>query len=295
MNRLLHPKNIFLLIGLLTIGFLFLAASGLESFEFSPGTPFSHLPEGDFSPYPPSVAFIFAMFGTLVLFILALFFLTPWSRRKIRLILAGIALVIAILGIMAAVAALSEAALPESLPTPLPEVPLQTEIPEEDPPFEAEEGIDIPNQEFEEPAIPAWVSFGLSLGLVSLVFLLAWLFLRERIQPEDKRIVLAEIAEQAVDEIKAGKDWGDTIINCYANMLQAVSESRKIILRHDSLTPAEFVALMVKARLPAAPVERLTALFERVRYGGKQATRAEIDEAVACLEDIVTACRGENA
>jgi disulfide bond formation protein DsbB len=294
MKRLLHPKNIFLLVGVFTIGFLFIAASGLESFEFSPGTPFSHLPEGDFSPYPPSVAFIFIMFGTLVLFILALFFLTPWSRRKIRLILAGMALVIAIIGIMAAAAALSQAVLPESLPTPLPEVTLRAEIPEEDPPFEAEEGIDIPHQEFEEPAISPWISFGLSLGLVSLVFLLAWLFLRERMQPEDERIALAEIAEQAMDEIKAGKDWGDAIINCYANMLQAVSESRKIILQNDSLTPAEFVALMVKARLPAAPVKRLTALFERVRYGGKQATQAEIDEAIACLEDIVAVCR-ENA
>lgn len=293
MKRLLTPKNIAILVGLFTIGMLFITASGLESFEFSPGTPFSHLPEGDFSPYPPSVAFIFAMFGALTLFILALFFLTPWSRRKVRLILASMALVTAILGIMAAVAALSQSALPESLPTPMPEVTLQAEILEEEP-FEVEEGIDIPNQEFEEPAIPVWVSFGLSLLLVLLVFLLAWLFLRERMPSNDERIALAGIAEQAMDEIKAGKDWGDAIINCYANMLQAVTESQKIVLRHDSLTPAEFVALMVKARLPAAPVERLTVLFERVRYGGKQATQAEIDEAVACLEDIVAACR-ENA
>lgn len=293
MKPILTPKNIAILVGLFTIGMLFITASGLESFEFSPGTPFSHLPEGDFSPYPPSVAFIFAMFGALTLFILALFFLTPWSRRKVRLILASMALVTAILGIMAAVAALSQSALPESLPTPMPEVTLQAEILEEEP-FEVEEGIDIPNQEFEEPAIPVWVSFGLSLLLVLLVFLLAWLFLRERMPSNDERIALAGIAEQAMDEIKAGKDWGDAIINCYANMLQAVTESQKIVLRHDSLTPAEFVALMVKARLPAAPVERLTVLFERVRYGGKQATQAEIDEAVACLEDIVAACR-ENA
>jgi hypothetical protein len=294
MKRILHPKNILLLVGLFTIGGLFIVASGLESFEFSPGTPFSHLPEGDFSPYPPSVAFIIAMFGTVVLFILTLFLLTPWSRRKIRLILAGMALVTAILGIMAVTAALLQETLPESLPPPALEATPQAQIREEDPPFETEEGIDIPHQEFEKPAISPWISFGLSLGLVSLVFLLAWLFLRERIQPEDERVALAEIAEQAMDEIKAGKDWGDAIINCYANMLQAVSESRKIILQNDSLTPAEFVALMVKARLPAAPVERLTALFERVRYGGKQATQAEIDEAVACLQDIVAACR-ENA
>lgn len=291
MKRLLHPKNIFLLIGLLTIGFLFITASGLESFEFSPGTPFSHLPEDDFSPYSPSVTFIFIMYGAIVLFTLALFFLTPWSRKKIRLILAGMALVTAILGVMAVAVALSQEVLPESLPTPALEATPQAQISEEDPPVEAEEGIDIPPQEFEEPAISPWISFGLSLGLVLLVFLPAWLFLREQIQPDDKRIALAGIAEQAMDEIKAGKDWGDAIINCYANMLQAVSESQKVILRNKSLTPAEFVVLMVNARLPAAPVERLTALFERVRYGGKQATRAEIDEAVACLENIVAVCR----
>jgi hypothetical protein len=56
------------------------------------------------------------------------------------------------------------------------------------------------------------------------------------------------------------------------------------------MTPSEFAARLEQAGLPAEPVQRLTRLFEKVRYGGLRSTPTEAEEAVACLRDILHAC-----
>jgi hypothetical protein len=293
MKRFLKAKNLSLLLGFLAMGFLLMVASGLESLTFSPGTPFSYLPEGDFSEYPPSAAFIVLMFGILVVFMSGLLFASPWGSRKIRMLLLGMLLLFGMLLLMGFVASVLQQQAPDSLPTPRPDVQVTPQEIEEDPDIPIEEGIDLAPQTFEEPPVSPWVSFFMSLGIVLIFFGIAAFFWRMRAPPVDQRTVVAEIAQQAIEQIKSGKDWGDAIVNCYAGMLQVASESHRILQRDYSLTPAEFVAIMVKARIPAAPVERLTVLFERVRYGGKQASQSEINEAIACLNDIMAVCRSE--
>jgi len=293
MDRFLKSKNLVVLLGALTIGFLLLLATGLDGLTFLPGTPFSTVAEGDFGPYLPSATFIFMMFGVLSFFIIGIMLLLPWTRRQIKLVLLGFFVLLVALLIMMAAAMTAHQELPASLPTPTVEFIATPVLLEEEDDVLIEPGVYVANQDFSEPPISPWFSFFLSLGMVLLVFLLVWaLFLRDRLDGADQRVVLAEIAGQALDEIKAGKDWGDAILNCYGGMLQAVTDNKKVI-PDESLTPAEFVAFMVRARLPVGPVERLTALFERVRYGGKTASRGEIEEAMACLADIVAACRGD--
>lgn len=293
MNRFLKSKNLAVVLGALTIGFLLLLATGLDGLTFLPGTPFSTVAEGDFGSYLPSVTFIFMMVGALAFFIIGIMLLLPWTRRQIKAVLLGFFVLLVALLIMMAAAMSAHQELPASLPTPIVEV-VATPVLLEEEDVLVEPGVYVANQDFNEPPISPWFSFFLSLGIVLLVFLLVWvLFLRDRLDGADQRVILAEIAGQALDEIKAGKDWGDAILNCYGGMLQAVTDNKKMIL-DESLTPAEFVAFMVRARLPVGPVERLTALFERVRYGGKTASRGEIEEATACLADIVAACRGDS-
>ncbi len=292
MNRFLKSKNLAVVLGALTIGSLLLLANGLDGLTFLPGTPFSTAAEGDFGPYLPSVTFIFMMVGALAFFIIGIMLLLPWTRRQIKAVLLGFFVLLVALLIMMAAAMTAHQELPASLPTPIVEVVATPVLLEED--VLVEPGVYVANQDFNKPPISPWFSFFLSLGIVLLVFLLVWvLFLRDRLDGADQRVILAEIAGQALDEIKAGKDWGDAILNCYGGMLQAVTDNKKMIL-DESLTPAEFVAFMVRARLPVGPVERLTALFERVRYGGKTASRGEIEEAMTCLADIVAACRGDS-
>jgi hypothetical protein len=295
MSPRLNKKMLLLPIGLLTIGFLLLTASGLESLEFAPGVPFPRQAEGDFGPYPPSMTMILVLFGITAIFIFGLFLLLKKSRSTLGLALLGLAVVLGALFFMAVVASLGHQELPESLPTPIVlDEMAEAPIDEDEIDLFSEFSEEAASEEFEAPPLPFWIPFFLSLVLVLTVFSLAWLFFRNRItRRDDQRAAFVEIAEQAAREISAGQDWGDAISNCYAKMLDAAGQTHKLGATDKSLTPAEFVALMVDARMPAAPAGRLTRLFERVRYGGKQATQSEIDEAVACLQEIVAACRGD--
>jgi hypothetical protein len=288
------PKKLLILpIGLLTIGFLLLTASGLGSLEFAPGVPFPRQAEANFGPYTPSMALILVLFAIVAIFSFGLFLSIIKARNTLGLTIIGLAVVLGALFLMALVASAAHQELPESLPTPIvldeiEEAPLE----EDETELFSEFTETVANNEFEEPPLPAWISFTVSLLLILIVFSLAWLLLRKRFaRNDDQRAAFVEIAEQAAREISAGQDWGDAITSCYAKMLEAVGETHKIGATENSLTPAEFVALMVNARMPAPPAERLTHLFERVRYGGKQATQSEIDEAVACLQEIVAVCR----
>jgi hypothetical protein len=294
MSPRLNKKLLILPIGLLTIGFLFLTASGLGSLEFAPGVPFSRPSEGDFSPYPPSMTMVFVLFGIAVIFGYGAFLSIVKSRKTLGLTIIGLAIVIGVLFLMALVSALGQQELPESMPTPFVLYELAEALEEDEVDIFSEFGEAVVSDEFEEPSLSPWIPFFLSLALALMVFSLAWLFFRNSItRSGDQRAAFAEIAEQAAQEISAGQDWGDAISNCYAKMLDAVGKTHKLGATDKSLTPAEFVALMVDARMPAAPAKRLTRLFERIRYGGKQATQPEIDEAVDCLQEIVAACQGE--
>jgi hypothetical protein len=102
---------------------------------------------------------------------------------------------------------------------------------------------------------------------------------------------LAEIARSALDDIQAGKDWGDAIMNSYYRMNEAVADWRGIH-RRVGMTPAEFAEYLVSTHLPPQAVYRLTSLFERVRYGDKKSTRKDIQEAVDCLTAILDYCQG---
>jgi hypothetical protein len=74
-----------------------------------------------------------------------------------------------------------------------------------------------------------------------------------------------------------------------------VLQQKRGLKRRIYITPSEFAVVLEKIGLPADAVRRLTALFERVRYGGKHSTRKDIDEAIACLSEIVEACQEARA
>jgi hypothetical protein len=143
---------------------------------------------------------------------------------------------------------------------------------------------------FAPPQISSWVSY-----LVALVLLLivaggwSWLVWRRRKNgmPYD---ALAEIARSALDDIQAGRDWGDTILNSYQQMNKTVADWRGIH-RLVGMTPAEFAAFLVSAHLPGEAVNRLTVLFEDARYGDKKSTPEDIQDAVDSLTAILEYCR----
>jgi len=98
---------------------------------------------------------------------------------------------------------------------------------------------------------------------------------------------LAERAGAAVDRIRDGADLGDAVRRCYKQMSELLCTRAKI---SDAavLTPREFSDALRARGMKDATVDRLTAIFEQVRYGGR-ATDVFADEAIACLEVIRTA------
>jgi hypothetical protein len=69
---------------------------------------------------------------------------------------------------------------------------------------------------------------------------------------------------------------------------------RRGLYREYAMTPAEFAVRLQSAGLPPEPVNRLTRLFESVRYGARISAQRDVDEAIACLTSILKYC-GESA
>ncbi len=132
--------------------------------------------------------------------------------------------------------------------------------------------------------------------LVSLVILLisgagAWWLWQRWSATQAERAPLREfsrIARASLDDLAEGAEWEDVIIRSYVQMGDVVKE-RRGIQRDGEMTPHEFANRLVEAGLPADPVQRLTRLFEFVRYSPHSADKGQMAEAVGCLNQIASA------
>ncbi len=288
MRQLFGRKSFALALGAFSILLLVFLAAGLDSLEFKKGTPFTYIEvneaSGSGAIEPPEMDWVFILVIAVV-FVMTVFILvvaTPKQRRIILLLLLAMALVfLAIMWWISRGGSGGEVPLPTVTTIHTPVVPQETAV---------QVGTQSPAGVYTPPKLSPWISIGITFIVLLIVGVLAWVFLRNRWRDHASLEALAGIAEQAVSDLQAGKDYGDAIINCYANVVDAVNRQRGI-RRRGNLTPAEFIAVLDRARLPSGPVHSLTALFERVRYGGKKASQKEIDEAVACLREIVSAIR----
>ncbi|MEZ4589613.1 MAG: DUF4129 domain-containing protein [Chloroflexota bacterium] len=97
-------------------------------------------------------------------------------------------------------------------------------------------------------------------------------------------------ALQALHELRQGDvPLADVIRRCYREMVQTVQEQRGVY-RERHTTPREFEERLLKVGFPQPPVERLTRLFEQVRYGHASVGEREKRQAIDSLEQIVAAC-----
>lgn len=104
-------------------------------------------------------------------------------------------------------------------------------------------------------------------------------------------VITAE-AEAALDELRGGAEVRDAIFRCYLEMNQGLRQ-RLGLVRDEGMTPREFEAELTRAGLPQHAVQRLTRLFESVRYGRQSGTETDREEAVACLEAIIDHARAQ--
>jgi hypothetical protein len=142
---------------------------------------------------------------------------------------------------------------------------------------------------------PQWVILlvALILALLTMGGLLGTIqfFWRRRHVAPTPLEQLAQEAEQALVELEAGADVKDTVMRCYFEMSRVLDEQQGM-RRAGTMTPREFEQQLKSAGLPGSHVERLTRLFEGVRYGARVANEQEERQAVACFTAIVEACTG---
>lgn len=162
---------------------------------------------------------------------------------------------------------------------------------------EALEGLPVSGEsapgEFAPPTLTSGSTLGITLLLVFLFGILA-VFIVNRIfdrfyKPKPGMDEIAGIAHAALTGLSEGKGSKNVIVRCYMDMNRVVGEKRRLT-RDDGSTPADFAGQLARMGLPRGAVDGLTGVFERVRYGGKEADANEIEEAKRCLTVILSAC-----
>lgn len=147
------------------------------------------------------------------------------------------------------------------------------------------EGEVSPLPEPESP--PSVIVYLVSVVLIAVVGGVTYYFWWEANRPRDD---FGMIAQAALRDLSDGRQWEDTVIQCYANMTTLVNKRRQVV-RNRGITPREFVRQLQLAGLPAQPVERLTVLFERARYSSYNSDPVAVQEATQCLTEIANAVR----
>ena len=141
---------------------------------------------------------------------------------------------------------------------------------------------------------PQWVVLSVALILALLVMGGLWgtarFFWDRHRAPASPLEQLAREAQEALVALEAGADVKDTVMRCYFEMSRVLDEQRGL-RRAGAMTPREFERQLKASGLPGVHVERLTRLFEGVRYGARVTNEQEEGEAAACLAAIVEACK----
>ena len=95
---------------------------------------------------------------------------------------------------------------------------------------------------------------------------------------------LGKSAGLAAHRMLTGEDPRTAILRCYQEMTDIMSRAERIP-NYSYFTPREFAAHLRQRGMNDDDVQRLTLIFEAVRYGGRSG-EAFVDEAIACLQAI---------
>ncbi len=268
---------------------LFILISGMANLTLLPGkrlpNPFTSFGELDPAVSPPGTTWgedtlriliqaIFALGATTIL----LFVIFSREHRKqfavIFLVLLLLFLILVYIG-----------EIPQSDQSAVLETNMGTEIGAA-PPVE-QVRVDIPQV---EPT--NWQVILITLGSSLLLTLFAVVFFVKiypliRSRSVDKESVLNKLGKSAglaARRIISGDDPRAAILLCYHEMTQIMSNHEQV-QNYSFLTPREFALRLHQGGMKDDDVDRLTAIFEAVRYGGRSGAEF-VNEAMSCLQSI---------
>jgi hypothetical protein len=156
----------------------------------------------------------------------------------------------------------------------------------------------VPPPVFVPPQEVSWLSYAVALGVILLMIFSIWWGnriwnrIRELSAPQEPLKDIAKIARESLADLKAGRQYENAIIECYDRMSEAIEKKQGLHRSHE-MTPSEFATRLTRAGLPRGPIEKLTDLFELVRYGKHPAGQVEINQAIQSLTAILSYCGEE--
>jgi hypothetical protein len=134
---------------------------------------------------------------------------------------------------------------------------------------------------------PPWVIFLLSFTLLAIIAGGAWLIWQRYQKKPPTLDLLAGEARAAMQELRSGADFKNTIIQCYYEMCAVLNRERGI-WRAEGMTAREFERELARLGLPAEPVTQLTRLFEMARYSASSPNSQDERNAWECLASIAS-------
>ena len=290
MRAIFSSKIWIVILSLMALGALTMLAIGLGSVSFRDGQAFGRNEAETVTNLPgdaiqnvldaPWQSQLTVLSLTLIMFLLISLLLSAEARKRLlrfllRFSLTVLALYILIKRYPNALAQFRFGQF-QSLEAPLPEAG------------------HAPVPVFTPPQSQSWLVYIISFGIGLFLVFVAWRVYRawkelNGLDADSSKVRIAHIVRSSLNDLSAGRESTDVILNCYYRMSDVVSSARNI-KRHDSMTPGEFASRLESAGLPSDSVRTLTRLFEAVRYGGHKSNPRMIDEAVTCLTSILQFC-----
>ncbi len=130
----------------------------------------------------------------------------------------------------------------------------------------------------------------LILGISALILAaITGMILRNILTPQTESALPASLREEAaraVKDLENGEDLKNVITRCYENLCQYLLENQNI-RREKSMTAGEFREAIAQTGAPEVSINRLTMLFEAVRYGPDTVSSDDENEAVLCLKELI--------
>jgi hypothetical protein len=145
-----------------------------------------------------------------------------------------------------------------------------------------EESMSTTDEVYSPLTLTDWQAY--LVGFVSILLLggavyLIWL------KPRPSENELSHITLRALHDLSVGKQWEDTIIQCYLDMCTII-QNQQGHQRNPDMTPAEFSQHLQAAGIPQTPIQQLTHLFEKARYSQHTVQTEENRQARECLTAI---------
>jgi len=289
MRSLFENKRLVLAFAVLALGALTVLATSLSEVPFREGQRFVQQ-EVKQAPVPPStgetaLVYVPLWQQLLALSLLALMLLliglllSPEMRKRMFLLL--IRSVLMAVGVYYLLKNYGDRILPFSLQEAAESL--------------ASQDAGVPMPVFQPPSVSPAFSYLISFAFALILLTVGWMVYRSwqsrYVVPGRSRSLdeIARIARSSLHDFSSGRNSSDVIINCYLRMSDVVSSKRKL-QREIAMTPHEFAIRLERAGLPGDAVNRLTRLFEAVRYGDRHSGPRDVNEAVSCLKTILHYC-----